>query len=63
MCFARSTTNSLDQELNNKADPSTASEKWNRHYLDNLIKSLVTVSLRTQRLIADLPKFVVEEEK
>lgn len=38
-------------------------EVGNPHYLADLIKSLVTVSLRTQELINDLPGFVVVEEK
>lgn len=38
-------------------------EVGNPHYLVDLIKSLVSVSLRTQGLIAELPDFVVDEEK
>lgn len=37
-------------------------EVGNPRYLVDLIKSLVTVSLRTQELIKDLPGFVVEEK-
>lgn len=38
-------------------------EVGNPRYLVDLIKSLVTVSLRTQELVKDLPDFVVVEEK